>query len=49
MFITDFTHRCINEDFRTYLTNTSLYKVNVLVLLADGPACDIITSHVLDT
>jgi len=49
MFITDFTHRCINEDFGIYLTNTSVQKVNVLILLADAPACDVISSHVLDT
>jgi hypothetical protein len=49
MFITDFTHKCINEVCRIYLINMSVQEVNVLVLLADGPACDVISSHVLDT
>jgi hypothetical protein len=38
MFIADFTHKCINEFGKIYLINTSVQKINVLFLLADGPA-----------
>jgi glutaredoxin-related protein len=41
MFIANFTHKCINKVCRIYLINTSVQKVNVLVYLADEPACGI--------